>query len=172
MPKALMSLGEILKGCAGNLLVAGIVFYLKGPSAGVVCFGLGIALLIVAYFVRKKPEPTSAMTSVQLNPQFNPQSRPQQNVYIEALTPTLSAIEQERTRQEDLVMEFLKRDQPQDRTRFQTRFHEVNVIASAVQLSVRDTWDALERLRAKDRVLRTPLDEARGGFVWALSDLE
>lgn len=171
MPKALMSLGEILKGCAGNLLVAGIVFYLKGPSAGLICFGLGIVLLIVAYLVRKKPEP-SATTSVQLNPQFNPQSRPQQNVYIEALTPTLSAIEQERTRQEDLVMEFLKRDQPQDRTRFQTRFHEVNVIASAVQLSVRDTWDALERLRAKDRAWRTPLDEARGGFVWALSDLE
>src|SRR4029077_3751741 len=107
--------------CASNLLVAGIVFYLKGPSAGLICFGVGFVLLFLAYFVRKKPEPSST-SSVQIKPQFNPQFNPQQNVGTP--NPALGAIEHERTRQEILVLEFLKRDQPPDRTRFQTRFHE------------------------------------------------
>lgn len=75
-----MSLAEIVASLACNFIVAGVFWYLKGPNAGLLCLGIGFILLILAYFVRKKPsQPESALS--QHNEQ-RVEASPQQIVNI------------------------------------------------------------------------------------------
>jgi hypothetical protein len=53
-----MSVRGILISLAINFAVAGTVWYLKGPNAGLVCLAIGLGLFVVALFwPKKKPEP-------------------------------------------------------------------------------------------------------------------
>jgi len=75
-----MSLTEILVSLACNFIVAGVVWDLRGSNAGLICLGIGLILLILAYLVRKKrsrPEPTQSQHNEQ-----RVEANPQQNVYI------------------------------------------------------------------------------------------
>jgi hypothetical protein len=44
-----MSLSSIAVSAAVNFLVAGVVWYLRGPLGGVICFGIGSVLIIAVY---------------------------------------------------------------------------------------------------------------------------
>jgi hypothetical protein len=61
-----MSLGEFIAALAANLIVAGVVSYLKGPSLGAICLSAGFVLMIVAYLVRKKPSSPPAIEQGKL----------------------------------------------------------------------------------------------------------
>jgi hypothetical protein len=78
-----MSIGEFIASLAANFIVAGIVWQLKGANAGLICLLIGFILLVVAYFLRKKPSPQSP--PVPLQTQSNEQRvevNPQQHIHI------------------------------------------------------------------------------------------
>jgi hypothetical protein len=77
-----MSAGELIASLAANFIVAGVVWYLRGPNAGLICLGIGMFLLIVAYFFRKKPSPQ--MPSQQNTQSVKVEASPQQHVHIDA----------------------------------------------------------------------------------------
>jgi hypothetical protein len=64
-----------------------------------------------------------------------------------------------------MVLAFMKKTHP-------TVAYKVDEIASGVTLNLRETWDALERLEAKGRVWRASADQAVGGALWFLSELD
>jgi hypothetical protein len=73
-----MSTGEIIASLAANFIVAGVVWYLRGTNSGLVCLGLGLLLLIVAYLFRKKthsqpsPPPTVQKNKQTVTQEANP----------------------------------------------------------------------------------------------------
>jgi predicted transcriptional regulator len=52
------------------------------------------------------------------------------------------------------------------------KHYTVDEIATALKLSIHRTWDALEKLETKGRVTRRTVDEAIGGALWTLDELE
>jgi hypothetical protein len=63
------------------------------------------------------------------------------------------------------VLVFMKRTHPKTD-------YKVDEIATALKLSVRQTWDALEKLETKGKVTRSTVDQVIGGALWALDELE
>jgi len=58
--------GEFILALAANFIVAGVVASLKGTSAGAVSFGIGTALFLMWFFIRKKSsEPQSLPTGTR-----------------------------------------------------------------------------------------------------------
>jgi hypothetical protein len=58
-----MSVRGILISLAVNFAVAGTIWYLKGPNAGLACLAIGLVLFVLALFwPKKKPEPQSPQT--------------------------------------------------------------------------------------------------------------
>ena len=52
------------------------------------------------------------------------------------------------------------------------KHYTVDEIAVPLKLSIRRTWDALEKLETKGKVIRRTVDEAVGGALWTLGELE
>ena len=63
------------------------------------------------------------------------------------------------------VLSFMKRTHPRT-------YYTVDEIATALKLSIRQTWDALEKLETKGHVIRRTVDEAIGGALWTLHEFE
>jgi hypothetical protein len=63
------------------------------------------------------------------------------------------------------VLTFMKRTHPR-------KHYTADEIATALKLSIRRTWDALEKLEVKGKVTRRTVDEAIGGALWMLDELE
>jgi len=63
------------------------------------------------------------------------------------------------------VLAFMKQTHPK-------KHYTVDEIATALKFSIRRTWDALEKLETKGKVTRRTVDEAIGGALWMLDELE
>lgn len=63
------------------------------------------------------------------------------------------------------VFAFMKLEHPKTH-------YTVNEIAAALNLTIRRTWDALEKLETKGKVIRRTVDEAIGGALWTIHELE
>jgi FaeA-like protein len=63
------------------------------------------------------------------------------------------------------VLAFMKRTNAKNH-------YTVDEIAVALRLSIRQTWSALENLQAKGKVDRRSVDQATGGALWTLNELE
>jgi hypothetical protein len=63
------------------------------------------------------------------------------------------------------VLSFMKRTHP-------TSYYKTDEIALGLKLTIRKTWDALERLEGEEKVNRISVDQAIGGSLWALDELE
>ncbi len=63
------------------------------------------------------------------------------------------------------VLGFMKRTHP-------TQYYQVDEISAGVKITNRQTWDALEALERKNSVHRLKMDEAIGGAVWVLDELD
>jgi len=48
----------------------------------------------------------------------------------------------------------------------------VDEIAAALKLTIHKTWDALEKLESEKKVKRDSVDQAVGGALWMLNELE
>lgn len=141
------------------------------PYLGAISLALYILAAILAFLhfrrERKKdavetpPPPVQQTVSQNFNPQFNPQ----QNFYI-GVPDTKGPTGQEQIRQEQLILEFLHR--PRQLRPAMT--HLVGDIASAVNMTMLETAEALERLYIKKLVFRSKI-EAPGDFVYWPSDL-
>jgi hypothetical protein len=68
-------------------------------------------------------------------------------------------------RTERKVLAYMKRAHPKKR-------YTVDEIATALTLSIRLTWDVLEKLETKGKVTRMTVDQAIGGGLWMLDELE
>jgi hypothetical protein len=52
-----MSIRGVIISVAANFIVAGAVWFIKGPNFGLVCLGIGFLLLAIGLFWPKKPQP-------------------------------------------------------------------------------------------------------------------
>jgi hypothetical protein len=106
--------------------------------------------------------------SPNISPTFSPQFNPtiEQHVHVGGRDATAEAISNTRSRHEEIVIAFLKEHVPANQGR------DYEEIAKGVNLSKRDTRDALERLEIQGRVWSTGLIEAAGGKAYFLDDVE
>jgi hypothetical protein len=111
----------------------------------------------------QSPPPTAPQIITQ-HQEFNPQFTPTINIG----TPDSRAItiEQERARQEDIVLDYLRRQH--ERRPYSVHF--LGSIAAAVGMTPSETDQTLKRLFAKDLVFRDRI-EAAGDFIWRYRDL-
>ena len=63
------------------------------------------------------------------------------------------------------ILDFTKRTHPMT-------YYKVDEIATALNLTIRKTWDALEKLESENKVIRDSADQAIGGALWMLDELE
>jgi len=63
------------------------------------------------------------------------------------------------------VVDFMKRTHP-------ATYYKVDEIAAALKLTIHKTWDALEKLESEKKVKRDSVDQAVGGALWMLNELE
>ena len=63
------------------------------------------------------------------------------------------------------VLDFMKRTHP-------ATYYKADEIATALKLTFRKTWDALEKLERENKVSRDSVDQAIGGALWMLNELE
>jgi hypothetical protein len=64
-----------------------------------------------------------------------------------------------------LVLAFMKSKHP-------SVYYDAIEIIQGLKLKKRQTWDALEKLETENRVHRHSADEALGGVLWELDELE
>ena len=169
-----MSSGEFIAALAANLVVAGAVSYLKGPSFGAICLTAGFLLMIAAYLLRRKPQtpspppPLPSQTIIQTQ-EFNPQFHP--TIQIGVPDPRASLVEQEKLRHEHLAIEVLRPYRQADRIIPQLLATIFSAMRSSYPAITKlEVSDALDRLCIKGLVIKKPI-EADGGYVYWLSDL-
>lgn len=63
------------------------------------------------------------------------------------------------------VLAFMKRKHP-------SAYYDAAEIIRELKLKKRQTWNALEKLETEKKVHRRPADEALGGALWILDELE
>jgi hypothetical protein len=63
------------------------------------------------------------------------------------------------------VLAFMKRKHP-------SSYYDAAEIIRELKLKKRQTWNALEKLESENRVHRRTADEALGGALWVLDELE
>jgi hypothetical protein len=161
-----MSSGEFIAALAANFIVAGAVYYLKGPSFGVICLGAGFILMVVAYLLRKKPSATPQQTITQtqeVNPHFHQEFNPTIQIGFPAAEPAIS--EQEKLRRENLVLDFM--NQQRQRQPDRTLTYLVEGVASGAHLNMQQAREALESLYLRNLLYRSTI-EAEGDFVYWL----
>jgi hypothetical protein len=167
-----MSTGETIGGIAANLIVAGIVFHLKGPSAGTVCLIAGFALMIVAYVFRKKPQPVSSQPASQTQ-DFRPHVEVKQGDQIFSPTIHVSSGSAAPAPAPDHayneVLAFLERTRKPGRA----VMYFVEHIAAATGLAEPEVARVLERLYDEEHVYRRSIEgigtdgtTTRWGYVY------
>ncbi len=160
-----MPVRGILISLAVNFVVAGTIWYFRGPNAGLICLAIGGLLLILGLlWPKKKSPPPPSITQTQgFNPQFNPQFNP--TIQIGVPNAGTAPVEQEKLRHENLVMEFMEKNRQPNRA----PVYLVAMIAPAINLTEQQTADATERLFNKGRLYRSSLD-AKWDFGYWLRD--
>jgi hypothetical protein len=123
------------------------------------------ALMIALINSKQEPGKTNAPSAPPIRQENKQIVSQQQNVYVGGSDPRPSAAEQEKAGHEQLVIETMKKIRP-------TQYCSIDEIAPNVTLSKREISDALGRLHAKGRVHSTSIDQAPGGKLWMLDDLE
>jgi hypothetical protein len=156
----LIAKGDLLKSAPGWLVP--LVFTLSAY------FFLLAAILAIVNWKRERkrnalPPPSPPPPSVQVN-QENKQVL-NQNFRFGGQDDATVTAKLQKTRDEEAVLDFMKRTHP-------TVAYKVDEIATGVTLNLRDTWDALERLETKGKVRRLSVDQAVGGALWFLNELD
>ena len=160
--KALMSIKGLMVSLASNIIAGGVLWYFKGPNAGLWMIGIGFALLLAAFaFFRKPDSPPRAGvdTSIQVNPQINPQFNLNPTIQI-GISSSAENERQERRKHEELVLAFMRKEKKS----------LVETVASGTGLTMKQAADALESLYFQRCLFRSQI-EAPGNFIYWLSDL-
>lgn len=139
------------------------------PSLAYWFWGASLVLVVIAIAgwllgrdkAHLSPSPPQTITQHQ---EFNPQFTPTINIG----TPDSRAItiEQERARQEDIVLDYLRRQHELHAY----SAHLLRSIAAGVGMTPTETDQTLKRLFANELVFRRPI-EAPGNFFWWYRDL-
>lgn len=160
---------NLLVGIGASLIATGIGWYFKGPNAGLVIGGVGVAICLIAYFFGRRPDahsvtPTQQIRSEinpQFTPQFSPTFSPQQNVFIGTHDGEAERERKERDRHDQMIFEHIK----QQHEHRPNMTHLVADVASAVSLTFYETDQSLKRLFTKGMLYRSGID-APGDFVY------
>jgi len=165
----LIAKGDLLKSAPGWLVP--FVFTLSAV------FFLLAAILAVVNWKRERkkdavpppsqpPPPPSVQVhqenKQEFNPTFSPTFNGQQNLYVG--NPEASAAEQEKSRQESLVLEYMKKTHA-------TVAYTIDEVARDLKLDMPEVRDITERLKAKRAVWSINLNEAVGGVGYFLEEL-
>jgi len=144
-----------------------LVPYLYGYGAAAVLLVIASVLAMNAHRQEEKkdaapppiPSPVQENTqtvSQHFSPQFNPQIHIGYPAAHKAPEPDDDAI---------AILGFMRRVRP-------AGYHEVEKIATALNLTVQRTWDVLVKLEKEGRVDRASADQAFKGALWRLDELE
>ncbi len=130
----------------------------------------GSAAILAIFHLRRERKKDAAVSSplaketrTTVSQNFNPQFNPQQNFYIGS--GGLGTVTSETDENQLAVLNLMRRVRPEG-------FHALDEIAAALHFTNRRTLDALEKLERDKRVYQTPIDQAVGGMLWRLEELE
>jgi hypothetical protein len=162
-------------GVATSLIASGVAWYFKGPNAGLVVAGVGIAIFIAMHLFGRQEQQSQLPPRVtqnaqqeanpQITQQFNPQFNPtiQIGVLGDSGRSAPSALNNQK--HEELVIEFLRTKPPH------IGFGYAEVAANT-NLPKRDARSALERLEAQGSVWSVGQLDVEGGKAYFLDDVE
>jgi hypothetical protein len=155
-------------GISGSLVATAIAFWIVESDHihALVIGGTGVVVFILTPLFTKKPSSTPPSVHQENRQEVN--VNPQQHVYIGF--PEQDHSEEKNLRHEQLIVDILKpyrepnRSIPQFRDSIVEAAKKVDPTITEVQVV-----SALERLRIKELVIRRPIEEADGGFMYWLS---
>ena len=158
-----MSIRGTLASLGVNLIATAIAWYFGGPNVGVLCFAIGIVLLLIAYFWPKKPElrappPPPPVGVHQENKQeFNAQFSPQQNFYFGLRSVTVEPDETAKR-----IFAFMKSAHPHVA-------YKADEIAAGLNLTKPHTSETLKRMGIEGGARPVKADEET---LWMFNDPE